>query len=273
MNEKDRAFHAYEIYDQTHMELVPAPVARDWMDATPERFAYRCLPLAIANQAGWIVLNPVTFSACWDGGPGLEAVAITFASGQADARVLSHFGSGTFTIGIPFLFRTPPGINLWVKGPSNWFKDGAQPLEGVVETDWLPSTFTMNWKLTRPHHPVRFEQGEPICMLVPVSRGLAEGLRPERRRLAENRELAAQYNKWQRERSQFLDGLRQRAPDAVARGWQRDYMKGILPDGTRAEEHQTRAPVQDFVCRKDPAGTGRRAPRPGRHEKGEGPAV
>src|SRR6516164_748572 len=40
---------------------------RDWMDATPSRFAYRCLPLTIANQTGWWIKNPVGFTAVWRG--------------------------------------------------------------------------------------------------------------------------------------------------------------------------------------------------------------
>ena len=40
---------------------------RDWMDATPGRFAYRCLPLTIANQTGLWIMNPVGFTANWRG--------------------------------------------------------------------------------------------------------------------------------------------------------------------------------------------------------------
>ena len=43
-----------------------------------------------------------------------------------------------------------------------------------METDWLDATFTMNWKLTRPHHPVVFEADEPIAMNSPVRRGQLE---------------------------------------------------------------------------------------------------
>src|SRR3712207_8402233 len=32
----------------------------------------------------------------------------------------SHFGSGILTWNLPFLFRTPPGYNLHVRGPANW---------------------------------------------------------------------------------------------------------------------------------------------------------
>ena len=39
------------------MRLIAAPADRDWMDATPNRFANRCLPLRIAAQAGWFVVN------------------------------------------------------------------------------------------------------------------------------------------------------------------------------------------------------------------------
>ena len=67
-----------------------------------------------------------------------------------------------------------------VKGPANHIKDGIQPLEGIVETDWLMSTFTMNWKLTRICEWVSFKKDEPFCMLVPLPRGLPESLIPKR---------------------------------------------------------------------------------------------
>ena len=109
--------------------------------------------------------------------------------------MVSHFGSGVITFTVPFLFRTPPGINLWVKGPANWIKDGVQALEGVVETDWLASTFTMNWKMTRVCEWVRFEKGEPFCMLVPVPRGLIETLVPRAEPIVANPELLVLFQR------------------------------------------------------------------------------
>ena len=63
-----------------------------------------------------------------------------------------------------YLFRTPPGWSMWAMGPPNHIKDGIQPLAGLVETDWLPFPFTMNWIFTRPG-TVRFEKGEPFCFI------------------------------------------------------------------------------------------------------------
>jgi hypothetical protein len=274
VKDSDRRLIAYEIYPTgpKDMALVTAQVDREWMDQTDRRFAYRCLPLAVANQAGWLVPCPAGFSVWWDGGnapsnvhvtfdppPGspaadpflpivISAAALTPAPNEfKDSRISSHFGSGTLTFSLPYLFRTPKGINLWVKGPTNYIKDGIQPLEGIVETDWLPATFTMNWRLTRTHHLVHFDRGEPICMIVPVKRGVAEGLEPVYLPLDGNPELSRDFHEWEKSRSTFNADLAANRPEAVKRGWQRDYVKGVTPSGARAEEHQTKIHLREFV--------------------------
>ena len=93
----------------------------------------------------------------WSGGKELEAIRIKTA-GPAHLAPISHFGSGVLTFHVTVLFRTEPGINLWVTGPVNRPKDGIAPLSGVIETDWAPYTFTMNWLFTRPGQSVRFRR-------------------------------------------------------------------------------------------------------------------
>ena len=63
-----------------------------------------------------------------------------------------------------------------MQGPINRPKDGIAALSGIIETDWSPYSFTMNWIFTRPDTPVRFEKGEPYCYIFPVSCGALEGL-------------------------------------------------------------------------------------------------
>lgn len=46
---------AYTI-DAHAIDIRPAPLERDWMDTSDRRFAYRCLPLNIANAHGWELL-------------------------------------------------------------------------------------------------------------------------------------------------------------------------------------------------------------------------
>lgn len=238
-------FIAYELYADQQYAIESAPIARDWMDQAHLRFPYRCLPLVIANQCGWVLLSPASFRVYWYGGPEKTDVEVQF-DGPPDSRIISHFGVGTVTFSIPYLFRTPPGINLWVKGPANHIKDGIQPLEGIVETDWLMSTFTMNWKLTRICEWVSFKKDEPFCMLVPLPRGLPESLIPKRVPIEADAALHAKYLEWQTSRSGFLTGLASRDPEAVKQGWQKDYFQGKTAEGGTFYGHQTRLHIREF---------------------------
>jgi hypothetical protein len=237
---------AYELYPQCGVSIVPAAVDRDWMDSTGGRFAYRCLPLNIANQNGWLLLNRTEFEAYWYGGRTKADIEVRYI-GQPDNHAYSHFGEGVLTFSVPYIFRTPPGINLWVKGPANILKDGIQALEGVVETDWSPATFTMNWHFTRPFEWIRFKKGEPFAMIVPIPRGLTETFSPRKVSIRTNPELKAQYDRWDIERRTFLDGLERKVPEVVARSWQKDYFQGKAPDGTTAGQHQTKLVVKPFA--------------------------
>ncbi|MGV3483793.1 MAG: DUF6065 family protein [Planctomycetaceae bacterium] len=236
----------YEIYPPVDMPISPAPIGRQWMDDTPSRFAYRCLPLTLANQAGWIIQNPASFSARWNGGRDKSAVAIVFDQTPPDERISSLFGSGVITFHLPFLFRTPAGFNLWVKGPTNEPKDGIAPLEGLVETDWTSASFTMNWKITRAHHIVRFERGEPICMLLPYPRHLLERFDPVCLPLQSAPEVHQAYRHWSEQRDEFQRRTAQGDEDAIRRGWQKDYFQGKDPGAQRVEDHQTKLQVSPF---------------------------
>ena len=140
---------AYRIHKYPSMPIVPATSQRRWMDRTSERFAYRCLPLLIANQHGWFVLNVHKVRVIWDGQPTSEGLKVTCEAGPegVPCPAVSHFGHGVLTWNLNYLFRTSPGFNLWAHGPANMWKPGIVPLDGIIETDWTVATFTMNWKM------------------------------------------------------------------------------------------------------------------------------
>jgi hypothetical protein len=242
-------------------ELVPAPATRRWMQDTIGAFAQRCLPMLIANQAGWWILNRAGFRATWDGSDVRAGVAIeALDGGEPPPEVGCQFGYGIVTWTIPYLFRTPRGYNLLARGPANLPKRGAVALEGLVETDWAVATFTMNWQLTEPGHPVVFAAGEPFCMILPQQRGEIESCRPERRDLHHDPALAAAYDAWNESRE--IHRLTRRyavarhGPDHPdARSWQGDYFRGVSPGGAAGAEHQTRLHVLPFATKGDePAG-------------------
>lgn len=223
----------------------PAPVERDWMDRSPESFAYRCLPLDIANAHGWEILCPAAFEASWDGDPAPGAVQIR---GDAPAHLLpiGHFGSGVLTFHLHGLFRTGPGVQLWVSGSPNRIKDGIQALSAVIETDWAPYTFTMNWRFTRPGR-IRFEKDEPFCFFFPLQLDLIETVEPLFLPISADPSTEAAYRQWAAARNGFNDALKDEGSAARKEKWQKGYFRGKMPDGGQANRvHRTKMRIAPF---------------------------
>ncbi len=236
----------------TAFELIDAPLkikaaerARDWMEASPDRFAYRCLPVALANQVGWDILCPVSFTAKWNGRSSLDAIKIDFHAERSEL-VSSHFGDGILTFTLGYIFRTTKSHNLWVKGPTNSPRDGIAPLEGLIETDWAPFSFTMNWKFTRSRHKVAFEKDEPICRIIPFPRHYITKFEPAIRKLHQDPKLHSQYVAWRDSRAGFIADLKDTDSSAAKEKWQRTYMKGQDTMGNVFAGHQTKVPTKEF---------------------------
>jgi hypothetical protein len=215
------------------LPLRPAPLTREWMDRIPDRHAYRCLPLNIANAHGWEIASPCAFEIEWDGGPRTQSMALRALDGYTrlpDVAV-SHFAHGIVTFHLSYLFRTEPGWNLFATGPLNHPKDGIAPLTGVIETDWLPYPFTMNWQMTR-RGTVRFDKDEALCVVFPVAANALAHATPEVRNLADDPALEAQAHAWKKRRDEFMQLFRAGDPATLKEAWQRFYFVGKLPDGS-----------------------------------------
>jgi hypothetical protein len=237
---------AFQI-DGQPMQLRTAPFERPWMDGTDQRYAYRCLPLNIANAHGWELLCPSTFMAGWRGGNEADTVQV-LPEPRAAAPAVSHFGHGVLTFHVSLIFRTEPGYDLMVQGPINRPRDGLSPLSGMVEADWAPFTFTMNWVFTRPGATARFEKGEPFCHIYPVRRGELETFEPELRLLSDDIELKAQYEEWMASRLKFNADLKEATSAASSDKWQKHYYRGTDLAGERAasDGHRTRVRLKPF---------------------------
>jgi hypothetical protein len=243
---------AYRLPGSSPARIVPATAARAWMREMVDQFANRCLPLLMANQSGWLLLNPQPLSAVWNGSNGMSGVSVEYEGGTPEFPIAtSVFGYGILTWRIDYLFRTPAGYNLLVAAPSNMPRDGIHGLQGVVETDWAVASFTMNWKFTRPDQPVEFGLDEPFCMVVPQRRGELEGFRPRIQEIAEEPRIAGEWREFERRRK-LMAALRHFVADkggaeAVSRvPWERQYMQGTTPLGTAAPEHQKKLSLRPF---------------------------
>jgi hypothetical protein len=226
----------------------PAPATRGWMDATPEAFAYRCLPLNIANAHGWEILCPCSFEAIWNGAIDTGAVTYRVPDGVPAGRApVSIFGQGVVTFHVEAIFRTPPGWNLWVGGSPNRLKDAIQPLTGVIETDWSPFTFTLNWRFTRPDHWVRFEAFEPIGFVFPVQRDALEQFEPRFAPSSEDPETLRRFREWSQARNAFHEKMRREPPATPSDKWQKHYYRGVDVAGEALiDDHRAKLRLKPF---------------------------
>lgn len=148
---------------------------RNWF--TPH--FYRCLPLLIGNQYGFIIKSEFDFTFIWDGGESKDAVKFWFNEPQEEVnkklpRIDTHFGSGIITINPPFILRTPPGINLMTINPPNYVIPNITVMTGVVETDNVRRNFTFNLKIQMPGIPVNVTAGAPLAAFIPIPRYYAD---------------------------------------------------------------------------------------------------
>ncbi len=235
---------AYQHDEDKGWKIEPAGVRREWMDATTGKFAYRCLPLSMANQLGWVVRAPGTFSAEWTGKPGLDALKLKFTDSPPHYKkqVVSNFGHGIISFVLPWIFRTPPGVLTLVRGPSNYWVNGAHALEGLVETDWITSTVSMNYQVTVRNREVWFRKDEPLCMLVPMRLELIEEMQPVQRDIQMNPQLHKDALEWNQKRAATIktniDKIMKEGPE-VAKTFELDYTRGRTVGGRRTEYHRS----------------------------------
>jgi hypothetical protein len=144
---------------------------RDWF--TPH--FYKCLPLAIGNMQGFVFSLPYTVTVLWNGGNNVDDVQIEYHEDNIYNEVnfihlTSEFGHGILTIHFPLTLKTPPGVNLMTISPPNFPVPGLSPMTGVIESDNLRFTFTLNIKMDFPGLKITILPNTPLVGLIPIPR-------------------------------------------------------------------------------------------------------
>ena len=136
---------------------------------------------------------------------------------------------------------------MWIGGSPNQPKDGIYPLTGVVETDWSPFTFTMNWRFTRPNHWVHFDAGEPICFIFPVQRAVLDDVKPVLAPIDAEPELLDRFQAWSRARDEFTQRMADAPPKVAADKWQKHYYRGVdLSEKEQIDDHRAKLRLRPF---------------------------
>lgn len=226
----NKTMSIYRIHEgQERVKISKSSQEREWMDNYNYRFAYKCLPLTIANQHGWVASCHHRISAVWDGG--ILQTSINMIE-DCNQMAGSHFGNGILTFHIDRLIKLPENYNLFITGAPNMFKRGLVPLTGIYEADWAPYSFTMNWKFTEPNQIITFEPGEPFCFFFPILRDDIESFSVEQKPLTDNPQMHHDYFSWSNKRNEFNVNKDRKPQD-----WQKNYFKGQNWDGKSCPMH------------------------------------
>ena len=117
------------------------------------------------------------------------------------------------------------------------------PLDGVVETDWLPFIFTMNWRFSKPGK-VKFEKGEPFCFLTLMPHSVLDDIEPTIEIM--DGQFAKEYSEWAASRANFNHNLEKHDSETVKQGWQKNYVQGSSATGQKAEHHVSKRKLNPF---------------------------
>lgn len=237
------------------MPIHSASNRRQWMDETVHQYAYRCLPLQIANSNGWRLDCPTDILVNWNGSNHKDGISVHYSEPTWDFAA-SSFGHGIVTFHTGFLFKTESEENydMLVSGLPNYWYDFMVPLSGIVETWWLNSTFTMNWKIIRPG-TFTIRKGEPLVFVTPVPHALPD-IEASIVPIEDNPDVLQEYVTWRDRRNGTIEalayleqtgkGIRGIDPTNPATQWEKTYTRGIDGSGNRVKGHHTKRKFPDF---------------------------
>ena len=220
----------------TRLSVEQAPVDREWMDNTPLGYAYRCLPMTYASRHGWCMrlVEDVEVILPSDDHP--RKVSILKGTTQNGIPTVDNgTGNGVVTFHFNAVPRTEPDWNLWIMGAPNLVIPGASPLSGVIESDWMFSSPTANWKITEVNKKVLFKRGDPVIFFVPVHKTVLEEFKLEHLSIHDDPEI-------KRHLDEFL-AWRQENDAKEQSSFGKAYMRGERVDGSKPEwehHHKTR---------------------------------
>jgi len=201
---------------------------------------YKCLPLTIGNQYGFIVSLEFDVAFEWNGGDRQEDLKIYIDKKMNQENnikypnVKSHFGHGILTINTPYFFRTPPGVNLITINPPNYVIPNVTPMTGVIETDNLRGNFTFNLKIQMPNIRTTIPAGYPLAAFIPIPRYYCDKFSLDFAENLFNKTTLDEENKIQNDAGNY----REMVEPTLKHGVGKHYMQGTDVYGNKFKDHQ-----------------------------------
>lgn len=192
---------------------------RDWWDedTKTKNHARFCQPLRMANQLGFYIVSPATFTVTWDGD--LEHDShIEILETSSHTTISNHSAHGSFTIQPDFIPITEKGDFIYIKNVPN-LRQPYNVMEGLIEAWWSPAHFGIVL-LCNQAGQFTIKKGEPIAQMLVLNDADLD-LRLE---VTGTHEAILHRQEWLEKREQQT-------------GVVLDYLKGLYPNGTAVDLH------------------------------------
>lgn len=142
-------------------------VKRDWMDDTPEKHAYHCMPVSLANTLGWGISFPEDISFIWNGVCDTTDSHVKIIKGK-DYCFTSR-GNATISFNTHLTIRTDEDVTTLVMPVPNQFNDAAQCFTNLISTSFFKSPIPVAWRITKPNVEINIPAGTPVAAVIPLS--------------------------------------------------------------------------------------------------------
>lgn len=149
------------------MMVDPLPVTRQWMDETPDKHAYHCFPVTLANTLGWSLSAPKNITFIWDGINDTTDQHIKFLEGEE--FVWAGRGQSTVSFNTNLVMRTGQNISIMTMNAPNYFHEDFDVMNSVMSTSFYPHPLPLAIKVRTPNKKITIKAGTPIAAIIPIS--------------------------------------------------------------------------------------------------------
>ena len=225
----------FEVYKDNGpvANIEPLSAKRDWMEATFDKHAYRCLPVTLTNQLGWAISFPEDITFMWDGQISTSGEHVKVLAG--DKYVQTGRGQATVSFETGLVFRTPENYSLLTYNVPNMFMEGVSPYTTIISSSFFEGPLPVAWKVTKPFVPITIKAGQPVAAVFPISLTEIQGsvltVKDIKDLVRVKREIALD-----------LDEAVKSAADAAANGGWTDYYRNAIDYmGNKLGKHEAKS--------------------------------
>ena len=159
----------FEVYKDNGpvANIEPLSAKRDWMEATFDKHAYRCLPVTLTNQLGWAISFPEDITFMWDGQISTSGEHVKVLAGEK--YIQTGRGQATVSFETGLVFRTPENYSLLTYNVPNMFMEGVSPYTTIISSSFFEGPLPVAWKITKAFVPITIKANQPVAAVFPIS--------------------------------------------------------------------------------------------------------